>query len=399
MPLPTSAPMSDLDLWSDPTLLNPYRHFEMLRDLGPLVWMTKVKAWGAFRYKAAKEVLGLPTVFSSANGVMLNEPMNRATSEAGVLLCSDDPRHGELRRVFARPLTPGAVSKLRERLTLVMNEHIKELLKRRTFDAVSDLAQVLPLTVVSELVGLTEDGRANMLTWAAGTFDAFGPDYSPRTHAGLTQITAALEYVSNVSRDALDPKGWGAALFEAADRGEIEVTDARTLLADYLVPALDTTINALSSAIWLFAHNPDQWDLVRADHSRISAAIDEVIRLESPIRGFGRQAIAAYEMEGVSLQAGDRVHVFYASANRDERHYSEPERFLVMRRAKDHLGFGYGHHHCAGMHLARLEISIALTALAHSVSKFSIKDVSRPIRNTLNGLDRLIVDIEPAPGP
>lgn len=389
------APVSDLDLWSDEVLLDPYPHFQVLRDAGPIVWLDKVNAWGAFRYKTVREVLGKPTIFSSANGVMLNEPMNTATSQLGVILCSDDPRHRELRRVFGRPLTPTAVSQLRGRLTEVMNKQVQRLLELRSFDAVKEIAQLLPLTVVTELVGLSQEGKVNMLKWAAGSFDAFGPDYSARTQAGLELAKAAFEYINNVPREALDPSGWGAKLFEAADRGELTSEDARILLSDYLTPALDTTINGVSSAIFLFGHNPDQWTLLRENPASILDAIDEVVRLESPIRGFGRQCVQDHEIEGVRLRAGDRVQVFYASANRDERHYPEPERFLITRRPKDHVGFGYGHHICAGMHLAKLEISIALTALAQHVAKFTIHDVSRPIQNTLNGLERLLVTIEP----
>ena len=394
--LSMTAPATAIDFWSDEVLADPYPHYRAMRDEGPLVWLQSVGAWGAFRYAPIRAILGNPVVFSSANGVMLNDAMNLATSDPGVMLCTDDPRHRAMRRVFSRPLTPGAVASLRDRLTAVIDDHLPQLVERRSFDAVADFAQILPLSVVSELVGLSEEGRENMLVWAAGTFNAFGPDYAPRTRSGLEIVGVAFDYISKVPRAALDPAGWGAALFAAVDQGEIDTQDARSMLGDYLVPALDTTISALSGAVLMFGENPDQWTLLRGDPTLMSDAIDEIVRLQSPIRGFGRQASTDHELDGVGIRAGDRIQVFYASGNRDERHYPDPDRFLITRRAKDHVGFGYGHHLCAGMHLAKLEIAIALQALAERVKTISIDGVSRSLHNTLNVIDRLEVTITPA---
>src|SRR5881394_3732170 len=112
-------PASHIDLWTDDVLSNPYPHYAEMRDLGPIVWLTKNECWGAFRYTSARHVLGDPEVFSSAQGVMLNDDFNKISSEAGVILCTDDPIHRNLRRVFQRPLTPAAVGRLRDRLTEV----------------------------------------------------------------------------------------------------------------------------------------------------------------------------------------------------------------------------------------------------------------------------------------
>lgn len=390
------APYSDIDLWADEALNDPYPLFRDMRDLGSVVWMEKLGCWGAFRFKVVREILGTPQVFSSARGVMLNDGMNKVTSEAGVILCTDDPIHRTLRKVFQRPLTPGAVAKLHERLAQIMDAQVEKLLEMKSFDAVPHIAQILPLAVVTELVGLNEEGKTNMLNWAAAVFNAFGPDHATRTRASMELVGAVFAYVGSVSRETLDPHGWGATLFKSVDEGEISEPDARAMLADYLVPALDTTISALSSAVLLFGQNPDQWSLLRQDLGLIPGAIEEVVRFYSPIRGFARVAMTDYEVDGVNIRAGDRVQVFYASANRDERHYPDPDKFLITRRPKDHVGFGYGHHLCAGMHLAKLEITTALQSLAPRVASFRVESFSRPLHNTLTVMDRLQVTIEAA---
>ena len=393
-PLNSKSPASDLDLWSGEALLDPFPHYRQLRDAGPVVWLSKANAWGAFRYQAVRGVLGKPKVFSSANGVMLNDFMNKACADARIMLCSDDPRHRALRRVFMRPLTPQAVERLRSRLTGAMNGQVDKLVRIKSFDAVKDLAQFLPLTVVAELVGLSDEGRDRMLNWASAVFDSFGPEHGSRTQRSYKMVAEVFEYISNVPRDELNPDGWGMALFNAADRGEISVEDARSLLLDYLTPSLDTTINALSGAILLFGRNPEQWSLLRRDPALIPDAFDEVVRVAAPIRGFGRQLADDYEIEGVRLDKGDRIYVAFASANRDERHFPDPDRFLITRRPEDHLGFGFGPHICAGKSLARLEVSLALQALAGRVKTITIDNRLPGPHNTLNVIERLDVTVQ-----
>ncbi len=387
-------PVFDGDLWSDDAIRNPYPLYQVLRELGPVVRLSRQGAWAATRYDAVREVLVNGEVFSSARGCTMNEPMNAAF--AGVMLCSDDPRHREMRRVFAKPLMPAALAPLKARLAELATARIEELVAGGQFDAVPKLAHFLPLTVVTELVGLSDEGKAKMLEWAAGVFNAFGPLPHARTDAGIEVTQQAFVYLTGVDRNELAPGGWGAALFEAADRGQVDHQQAQTMLMDYLAPSLDTTINATSAIIRQFALNPAEWDKVRADPALISSAIDEVVRIEAPIRGFTRHVTRDHLLGDVPLAAGDRVLALYASANRDERHYPDPDRFDVTRRVRDHVGFGYGTHICAGMHLAKLELTVLLETLVPRVKRFRVLAEEWAMNNTLRGLSRLSIAVDPA---
>ena len=169
-----SGPVFAPDFWSDAVILDPYPHYDMLRSAGPAVWLAANDAWALTQYETVRAALLDAATFSSASGCMVNEPMNSATQ--GIMLCSDDPEHLGMRRLFARPLQPKALAELRPRFeTLAAAKVDATLLSGGTFDAVRDLAHFLPLAVVTELVGLDDEGRASMLTWAAGIFDAFGP--------------------------------------------------------------------------------------------------------------------------------------------------------------------------------------------------------------------------------
>jgi len=389
-----SVPVFDRDFWSDEVILDPYPTYRELRDLGPVVWLARHEAWAITHHTELRAALGNPRVFSSARGCMMNEPMNKAF--AGNILCTDDPEHLDMRKVFALPLMPGTVRKLRERMEELAVAQVDLLMKRESFDAVADVGHYLPINVVAELVGLPEDGRRHMLEWAAGSFDAFGPMGNERTLTGLQIAQEAGSYTRGIDPQKLTPGSWGASLFEAAGRGEISDAQARSMMMGYVAPALDTTINAISSAIWLFAKNPQQWVRLRADRGLVTGVINEVIRMESPIRAFSRYVAQDHSLGGVELKKGTRAMMLYACANRDERHYPEADRFDITRPARDHVAFGYGTHTCAGMHLAKLEMTVMFNALADRIARFEIVEEERRPHNTLRGLHRLIVNAIPA---
>jgi cytochrome P450 len=143
-------------------------------------------------------------------------------------------------------------------------------------------------------------------------------------------------------------------------------------MVDYLGPALDTTISAISNALSLFATYPEQWQLLKREPDRIPNAINEILRYESPLRAFGRRVGADTEIAGVPVRAGSQVLVIYASANRDELEWDNPDTFDITRDAGRHLGFGQGAHACAGQALARLETNAFLWALIARVDRIEL---------------------------
>lgn len=232
-----------------------------------------------------------------------------------------------------------------------------------------------------------------MLDWARANFNCFGP-MNARTEKSLPVLQDAIAYSTDPTlRQRVRPGGWAARLYEAADAGEIPQEQAGIMLNDYWAPSLDTTIMAIGSAIRLFAEHPDQWDLVRADPRLISHAINEVVRLESPLQMFSRLLTDDYEMDGETLPKGSRVVVIFASANRDGRKWDNPERFDILRKPSDHLAFGWGEHQCMGMPLARLEMRALLTALASRVRRFEISAMEPLMNNVLHGPRKLDVTV------
>jgi cytochrome P450 len=204
-----------------------------------------------------------------------------------------------------------------------------------------------------------------------------------------------MDYATNEAVPGkLKPGSWAAGIHDAVARGEVPAQACPAMMVDYMGPSLDTTICAISSAVWAFANNPDQWDLVRADPQLMPSAVNEVLRYDAPVHGFSRYVACDVDMDGVLLPAGSRAIVFFGAANRDERKYPDPDRFDVLRRPGDHLGFGAGPHACVGMNLARIEMLALFTALAKRVRRFTILEQEPLLNNVLRGFKALRVAVK-----
>jgi cytochrome P450 len=343
------------------------------------------------RHASVRNALRDWSTFASAYGVMMNDPMNQVLR--GNTLCSDGADHDALRRVVIKPLRPQALTELTEEISREADKLVERVVTQGSFDAAVNLAHHLPLTIVSTLVGLPEEGRERLLVWASALFNCIGP-LNERTISAFPVVEEMVEYATTQAvRGKLKPGSWGEALHDAADRGEVPREAVPVMMVDYMGPSLDTTIFAITSAVWLFAQHPDQWDLVRENLKLIPSAVNEVLRMEAPIQDFSRYAVKEFDMDGVTLPAGSRAIVFYGAANRDEREYPDPDRFDVRRNPTNHMAFGTGPHVCLGQYLARLEMTSLFTALARRVRRFELGDSERALHNILRGFTKLHVTV------
>ena len=289
---------------------------------------------------------------------------------------------------------PKALAKLRTRIAALADEIVAAAVARGEFDAVADLAAVIPVSVVADLIGLAEEARGPLLSFSDAAFITFGP-FNARSEAAIPFVGRMFEYLNTVMvPENLRPDGWAASVYEAADRGEIEAASVVPLLGAYVTASMDTTINAIGNTILLFARNPQAYQEVRADWTLIGSAFEESLRVESPVQGFFRRTTQPVDIEGVTIPADTKVLLSYASANRDERKWEDPDEFVVRRNPVDHVGFGYGIHGCAGQGLARMEAHAILGALVRRAS--SIESAGEPVRklnNVIRGLASLPVAV------
>jgi cytochrome P450 len=372
-------PRYGADLFTDAALDDPYPHLQALRDAGPIVWLEAHGMHAAARYSDVRGILGDHATFVSGEGVALNDVIS--TLGRGTTLMSDGEEHRVQREIIGRPLTPRALADLRPDAQAMAEAIVDRLVEGRSFDAVTDLAEVLPATWVPDLLGWPAEGREHLVDWAAAQFDGLGP-LNERAIAAGDGILAMSAYAQQLAQLELPEHCFGARIQRAVDRGEIERSRCPMLFIDYLAPSLDTTISALGNAVWLLATHPDQWQLLREDPDRIKGAFNEVLRIESPISCFTRVARVDTSVDGVDLRAGSRVLVSFASANRDERRWDDPDRFDIRRESAGQLAFGFGEHACVGMGLARLEGAAVLSALVERVE--TIKLDGPPVRKRNN---------------
>jgi cytochrome P450 len=205
----------------------------------------------------------------------------------------------------------------------------------------------------------------------------------------LPSLLDLRRYATNLTRENVMPGGWADGVFEAAERGQIAPEEAHAMIIDYVAPSLDTTILATGHMIWLLAKHADAFDAVKQDPSLITNTVHEAVRLASPIRGFTRYAAADTEIGDALIPKDARVLILYASANRDERKYADPDKFDVTRGARDHVAWGHGPHVCAGMHLARLEMECLLRALTRHVDRIEAGHGAPILNNVLQGFKTL----------
>jgi cytochrome P450 len=374
------------DLYGRAALHDPYPLYRKIRDLGSAVWMPRRRMWAVARYDDVKTALRADGVLISGQGVAANKTVN--AQSAPITLTSDGETHMRRRRALIQPLMPAPLKDLRARLEAEADQLVDRLATGAPFDAMSSFAAHLPVTVVAELVGLNEEGRKQMLRWAASTFNVLGV-LNARGIASMPDLLSLRRYVQKLNRNIVTPGGWADRLFDAADRGDISAEEANAMVIDYVAPALDTTILATGHMLWLLATTPGAYDALRAEPELIPSTVNEAVRLASPIRGFTRYAAADMELSSAIIPKGARALILFASANRDERHYQNPDAFDMRRNPRDQLGWGYGAHTCVGMHLARLEMEVLLASLIRRVARIETGTPVLAKNNVLQGFRTL----------
>ena len=303
-----------------------------------------------------------------------------------ILLNIDPPRHSGLRGIISRGFTPRAINGLRAALADRAAGIVASALAEGTGDFVQDVASELPLQAIAELLGVPQQDRRKLFEWSNQMISGDDPDVD-----GDPQHAAA-ELLGYAMGMAQERKGCPmddivTKLVQAEVEGSSLTTDEFGFFVILLaVAGNETTRNAISHGMAAFLDNPDQWELYKAERPATTA--DEVVRWATPVVAFQRTATADTELGGQAIRKGDRVGMFYSSANFDEDVFTDPHRFDITRSPNPHLGFGgHGAHFCVGANLARLEIELMFEAIADHLP--GIAAAGEPVRQRsgwLNGV-------------
>ncbi len=388
---PAGVAVWDVDPYDPAILAEPAQYYAELRRRGPLVYIPRYAILACGRYEVTKEVFSDHQRFVSSRGVGLTD-FSLATPwrPPSIILEVDPPEHGKTRRVMARVMSPGAVARLRATFEAKADELVDRMLARREVEAVAEIAEAYSVSAFPPAVGLRNIDQRALVDYGAMVFNALGPDNALRRNA-MAKAPNIVPYITEQCHRAnLQPEGFGADIYAAADAGDLTEQEAGLLVRSLLSAGVDTTVTGIGSALWAFAQNPAQFERLRADPKLARNAFEEALRLTSPVHSFCRTAAAATSVAGIAIEAGTKILCVLAAANLDPAQWEEPDSFDIGRRTNGHLAFGVGIHACVGQNIARAEGEALFTALAKKVRHIAPAGTAvwRP-NNAIHALDRL----------
>ena len=382
----------------------PFEKFAWLRDNAPALrhpGMNDLDVewfWALTRHADVVEVSRqFQTYSSERNGVLLMERDNM--EETRLLTDIDPPEHTRMRGLVNRGFTPRAIKLMSDNYIAVTEQLVAEAIEEGQVEFVTKVAAELPLIAIAQMMGIPVEDRSRVFDWSNRMIGQNDADYS----GGLDDAAAAAIELYGYAQELADDR-------RAAPRDDIisilvaaEGNDALTehefnmfvlLLA---VAGNETTRNAISHGVNALIEHPDQWELLRDNPSLVDNAVEEILRWSTPVNVFRRTATCGVELHGETIREGDSVAMFYASANRDERVFADPDRFDITRDPNPHVTFGGGGpHFCLGANLARLEMRTLFGELARRCERIEpTGEVTRLRSYFINGIKTLPVNLVP----
>jgi cholest-4-en-3-one 26-monooxygenase len=383
----------------------PAEELAELRRTAPIWWNSQRRGssgfdddgyWVVTKHADVVEVSKNSDLYSSWENTAIirhREGSGRDTIELQrfVLLNIDPPQHTKLRGIVSRGFTPRAINNLREALSARAERIVAVALAEGTGDFVTDVACELPLQAIAELLGIPQEDRRKIFAWSNEMIGYDDPEYyGDGPGAAMELIGYSMTMAEDrraCPRDDIVTK----LVHAQVDGDELSADEFGYFMVLLAVAGNETTRNAISHGMLAFLDNPEQWELFRAE--RPQTAVDEIVRWATPVTVFQRTPLADTTLGGQEIKAGQRVGLFYRSANFDEEVFDHPERFDIMRSPNPHLGFGgSGAHFCLGANLARLEIDLIFNAIADSMPAIKkAGDAARLRSGWLNGIKKLPV--------
>ena len=363
----------------DPAFLeNPFPFYEIGRKMSPL-FVPNLGLWMAFNHDECQAILKDNATWQSGMGAAYEQD---PTQPQPSMLGSNPPRHTRLRALVSQAFTPRMVEQLEPRLREVAAELLDPLIAKGEMDLVATLAYPLPVIAISEILGVEPEKRDQFKQWSDEVVATLGTGASGEPEEGqIRQSTfdEIREYFDRMcaERRARPRNDLISGLVQAEMDGEkLSFDELLQMLILLLVAGNETTTNLIGNAMQEFIAHPDQLARVEADLSLVPSALEEVMRISSPVQATVRRAARDVEFKGKDVKEGQQIVVWLAAANRDPEQFPDPMTFDVARTPNRHLGFGMGIHFCLGAPLARLEAKVATEELLKRAKNFRRSDDS-----------------------
>ncbi|NEA56750.1 cytochrome P450 [Streptomyces sp. SID13666] len=405
--LPEGFDFTDPDVYEQRV---PLPELAQLRETAPVWWNEQpLNAagfedegyWVVTRHADVKEVSLNPDVYSSFLNtavIRFNEHITREQIEMQrlIMLNMDPPELTRVRQIVQRGFTPRAIRQMEQTLRDRAHRIVAEARGRRTGNFVTEVASELPLQAIAELIGIPQDDRTKIFDWSNKMIAYDDPELAITEEVGAESAMELISYAMNLAaaRKECPVKDIVSQLVAAEDEGNLSTDEFGFFVLVLSVAGNETTRNAITHGMHAFLTHPEQWELYK--ETRPSTAAEEIVRWATPVTSFQRTATRDTVLGGQEIKKGQRVGMFYASANHDPEVFDHPERFDITREPNLHLGFGGGGpHYCMGKNLAIMEIDLMFNAIADAMPDIKLVGDPRRLRSAwINGVKEMQVSYE-----
>jgi cytochrome P450 len=394
----------------------PHAEFARMRREDPVAWVTEDDGagfWALTKHADISMVSRDYARFTASRGIRIEQMAPDELEARRTMMEFDPPEHARLRRLVQPGFTPKVVATYEAAFRILAGQVLDRVLPLGDFDFVTEISRELPIRLLCRLLGVPESDAARLVAWGDQMISNADPEYTPvvidkvdteeyrllpfRSPAALEVFRYAEEVAMERRRKPQDDII--TVLLTAEPDGQpltdLEFKNFFTLM---MVAGNETTRHTISHGLVYLLDHPDQMEQLRRDPARLSAtATEEILRASSVTMHFRRTATEDTELRGKTIKAGDRVVMWYPSANHDEEVFDEAFRFDIRREPNDHLSFGTGRHVCLGASLARLEVRVVFEELLARVADLELTGSPDRLRsNFINGIKHLPVRVSVA---
>ena len=383
----------------------PYPTYARLRERSPVHRSRVLNAWVFTRYADVEAILRDFRRFSNRpDSVSPNRRRRRSVPPRvdWTMLFLDPPDHTRLRSLVNQAFTPRVVDALEPHIRAVMHELVDAVDDPAGFDLMRAVAGPLPVIVIAEMLGVPPEDRARFAEWSHDRARILEPLVGARERARADAAGEAFDayFLPIIQARRREPRDdIISALAQAEEAGDaLTERETLTMLRLLLIAGNETTTNLIGNGVLALLEHPAQMRLLREDPSRIPAAVEELLRFDTPVQLDLRGVVEDCEMRGVPLRRGEPAVLALGAANRDPEAFDEPDRLDLTRSRGSNISFGRGIHHCLGAPLARLEARVALEVLLERYASLALCGKRPPFRRAivLRGLESLPVSAVPA---
>ncbi|MFI6937346.1 cytochrome P450 [Streptomyces sp. NPDC050287] len=388
----------------------PHHIFAGLRREAPVAWMEEPSSgdfaggpgyWAATTYADVVTVSRNPAVFSSHTGATFlrdQRPKDLAALQQ-MMLNIDPPDHGRLRSIVSKAFTPRMVKGMFDSVDAHAEAIVADLTPDTEIDLVEKVSSEMPLRVLADVLGVPPSDRGLLYDWTNRMVGLDDPSYGglPAFVSAFTEMFAYAAEQTRAKRERPADDVWSTVVNAEVDGERLSAGELNRFFQLLVIAGNETTRNLLTGAVLTLGRHPYQWDALRADPALLPSAIEEVLRFHSPVIQFRRTATQDTVLGGQRIKEGQKVVMFYGSANRDESVFPDPDSFDIRRNPVNHLAFGTGTHFCLGNSLARMEARSLLGRLFARFPQMRLAGEPERFRsNFINGIRRLPVLLGPA---